>query len=49
MFTATDGPCIQGFGIPADHHIETHGGEIWAERTGENKGAVFTFMLPLAK
>jgi hypothetical protein len=49
MFTVTDGPCIPGFGIPADHHIETHGGKIWAESTGENKGSVFTFMLPLAK
>lgn len=29
--------------------IEAHGGKIWAESLGEEKGSVFTFTLPIAK
>jgi len=39
-----------GIGLTiAKHLVEAHGGKIWAESIGENKGSVFTFTLPLAK
>jgi histidine kinase len=39
-----------GIGLTiAKHLVEAHGGKIWAESAGENKGSVFTFTLPLAK
>jgi len=39
-----------GIGLTiAKHLVEAHGGKIWAESTGENKGSVFVFTLPLAK
>ena len=38
-----------GIGLTiAKHLVEAHGGKIWAESAGENKGSVFTFTLPLA-
>jgi histidine kinase len=38
-----------GIGLTiAKHLIEAHGGRIWAESEGENKGSVFVFTLPLA-
>jgi len=38
-----------GIGLTiAKHLIEAHGGKIWAESAGENKGSVFLFTLPLA-
>ena len=39
-----------GIGLTiAKHLVEAHGGKIWAESAGENKGSVFLFTLPLAK
>jgi histidine kinase len=39
-----------GIGLTiAKHLVEAHGGKIWAESAGEDKGSVFTFTLPLAK
>ncbi len=39
-----------GIGLTiAKHLVEAHGGKIWAESEGENKGSVFTFTLPLGK
>lgn len=39
-----------GIGLTiARHLVEAHGGKIWAESAGENKGSVFVFTLPLAK
>jgi histidine kinase len=39
-----------GIGLTiAKHLVEAHGGRIWAESAGENKGSVFIFTLPLAK
>ena len=39
-----------GIGLTiAKHLVEAHGGRIWAESAGENKGSVFVFTLPLAK
>ncbi len=39
-----------GIGLTiAKHLVEAHGGKIWAESAGENKGSVFMFTLPLAK
>jgi histidine kinase len=39
-----------GIGLTiAKHLVEAHGGRIWAESAGENKGSVFMFTLPLAK
>ena len=39
-----------GIGLTiAKHLVEAHGGKIWAESAGENKGSVFVFTLPLAK
>lgn len=39
-----------GIGLTiAKHLVEAHGGQIWAESAGENKGSVFVFTLPLAK
>ena len=39
-----------GIGLTiARHLVEAHGGKIWAESEGENKGSVFTFTLHLAK
>lgn len=39
-----------GIGLTiARHLVEAHGGKIWAESAGENKGSVFLFTLPLAK
>jgi len=39
-----------GIGLTiAKHLVEAHGGKIWAESAGENKGSEFTFTLPLAK
>ncbi|MBI5964255.1 MAG: HAMP domain-containing protein [Chloroflexi bacterium] len=39
-----------GIGLTiAKHLVEAHGGKLWAESAGENKGSVFTFTLPLAK
>ena len=39
-----------GIGLTiAKHLVEAHGGKIWAESAGENKGSVFIFTLPLAK
>lgn len=29
--------------------VELHGGEIWVESEGRNKGAKFSFSLPLIK
>jgi histidine kinase len=38
-----------GIGLTiAKHLVEAHGGKIWAESDGENKGSVFVFTLPLA-
>jgi signal transduction histidine kinase len=38
-----------GIGLTiARHLVEAHGGKIWAESAGQNKGSVFTFTLPLA-
>ncbi|MBI5950843.1 MAG: HAMP domain-containing protein [Chloroflexi bacterium] len=37
-----------GIGLTiAKHLVEAHGGKIWAESDGENKGSVFVFTLPL--
>ena len=39
-----------GIGLTiARHLVEAHGGKIWAESAGENKGSVFAFTLPLTK
>jgi signal transduction histidine kinase len=39
-----------GIGLTiAKHLVEAHGGKIWAESAGENKGSVFIFTLPLAR
>jgi signal transduction histidine kinase len=39
-----------GIGLTiAKHLVEAHGGKIWAESEGENKGSAFIFTLPLAK
>jgi signal transduction histidine kinase len=39
-----------GIGLTiARHLVEAHGGKIWAESAGENRGSVFIFTLPLAK
>jgi len=39
-----------GIGLTiAKHLVEAHGGKIWAESAGENKGSVFVFTLPLAR
>ena len=39
-----------GIGLTiAKHLVEAHGGRIWAESEGENKGSVFMFTLPLVK
>ncbi len=39
-----------GIGLTiAKHLVEAHGGQIWAESAGENKGSVFVFTLPLTK
>jgi signal transduction histidine kinase len=39
-----------GIGLTiARHLVEAHGGKIWAESAGENKGSAFIFTLPLAK
>ena len=39
-----------GIGLTiAKHLVEAHGGQIWAESAGENKGSVFVFTLPLAR
>ena len=39
-----------GIGLTiAKHLVEAHGGKIWAESAGENKGSIFIFTLPLAK
>ena len=39
-----------GIGLTiAKHLIEAHGGRIWAESEGENKGSAFMFTLPVAK
>ena len=38
-----------GIGLTiAKHLVEAHGGKIWAESAGENKGSAFIFTLPLA-
>jgi histidine kinase len=38
-----------GIGLTiAKHLVEAHGGKIWAESAGENKGSAFVFTLPLA-
>jgi len=38
-----------GIGLTiAKHLVEAHGGKIWAESEGKNKGSVFVFTLPLA-
>ncbi len=29
--------------------VEAHGGKLWAESEGENKGSSFKFILPIAK
>lgn len=37
-----------GIGLTiAKHLVEAHGGKIWAESEGENKGSVFIFTLPV--
>jgi signal transduction histidine kinase len=37
-----------GIGLTiAKHLVEAHGGKIWAESAGENKGSVFMFTLPV--
>jgi histidine kinase len=37
-----------GIGLTiAKHLVEAHGGKIWAESAGENKGSAFMFTLPL--
>lgn len=37
-----------GIGLTiAKHLVEAHGGKIWAESAGENKGSVFIFTLPI--
>ncbi|MGH7351391.1 MAG: ATP-binding protein, partial [Candidatus Methylomirabilales bacterium] len=28
--------------------VELHGGQIWVESKGENKGSTFTFTLPIS-
>jgi histidine kinase len=39
-----------GIGLTiAKHLVEAHGGKIWAESAGENKGSAFVFTLPLAR
>ena len=39
-----------GIGLTiARHLVEAHGGRIWAESAGENKGSVFKFTLPVGK
>lgn len=39
-----------GIGLTiARHLVESHGGRIWAESAGKNKGSAFIFTLPLAK
>lgn len=39
-----------GIGLTiAKHLVETHGGKIWVESAGKNKGSVFSFTLPVAK
>ncbi len=39
-----------GIGLTiAKHLVEAHGGKLWAQSAGENKGSVFIFTLPLAK
>ena len=39
-----------GIGLTiAKHLVEAHGGKLWAESAGENKGSAFIFTLPLAK
>jgi signal transduction histidine kinase len=39
-----------GIGLTiAKHLVEAHGGKLWVESEGKNKGSVFSFTLPLAK
>ena len=39
-----------GIGLTiAKHLVEAHGGKIWVESEGKNKGSVFSFTLPLEK